>query len=887
MKVKELNPGDSLPLRYEDQHIARGFYPLLNGTWILAIITWFMYLLIFRVDHETSGSVAPFVVMLVLFAIPATALFAYGLHRMLYRARVTIDHKRVDATIRGLRGTRSWTEPLDAYLGVFARTKKMGSRDKGRRHITAWIVSLIHSSDRHRDVLLCRTGTQIDLRAASEKFAKLLGVPVLSETTDERPALTRALGIPRFGVSREQIYAKREAADLDKSVAQLAAENKLEIPEAPAAPPAEKSVYSVKKADGYTFTSSFWQLGVALSVLPLLGGSALLFWYFGPGVDPGRVNPYYVLGGGVLFTLMGLAAAVYGTLSRQELDVTPARVRKRTFLAGRLRGEAIIPASEVEEVKAVPSVGVSVISDQGSVTFYTHAGKSDVEKIHAALLATLASEPARDNEPEAGAVDTRKVGAARLVAQAEMYAGRSPDVIWQKLEQLGNSESTIAEGMRQISEDPRNPHAATVRSFLEQRRAPPAPADPLPAKHASRSSRAFSVFCVVISTVMGVIYLFSGSTEIQTERSPAPVAETKPADRAQIEQKFQNFDLQPRADVGFVLIGGRGLIAEARGDDLFITVDNIVLENRAGVPGRGMRYSRLGLAVTPTASGGRQEPERVWDEDTKGDLGPESPAHQLTERVFHLPEMAEKCAQECRARLMISVQTPSGSTHEEYSEFTSFRLKSESHSVAAEPAPSQSWGVYYGRAIQRRNNGQHREALRLFQEAAYFIEKNLGPDHPAKARTLATAAEIHKDLRQHAQYESAMIEAYEILAKYSDAEIKQLLGTNVQHIDQESVARTLAEFYWGQGRHDKSNEYYKHAHTAAPGLDITDDDRNVRLAYSAAGIMATACMLKNYDEAATALEELKRRALSARANDRESLDYWIKSGESRIQERRC
>ena len=51
--------------------------------------------------------------------------------------------------------------------------------------------------------------------------------------------------------------------------------------------------------------------------------------------------------------------------------------------------------------------------------------------------------------------------------------------------------------------------------------------------------------------------------------------------------------------------------------------------------------------------------------------------------------------------------------------------------------------------------------------------------------------------------------------------------------------------------------------------------------------MASACMLQKFDEAQRAMDGLKRRIKSVGPGSRKKLEYWIRTGEPRIRDRKC
>jgi hypothetical protein len=92
---------------------------------------------------------------------------------------------------------------------------------------------------------------------------------------------------------------------------------------------------------------------------------------------------------------------------------------------------------------------------------------------------------------------------------------------------------------------------------------------------------------------------------------------------------------------------------------------------------------------------------------------------------------------------------------------------------------------------------------------------------------------------------------------------------------------------FSDGRYGDAYAYYERAHAAARDLDTTEYSRNRKLAGSAAGLMATACMLGRWDVADRAMAELKERIGKVEPAEQKRLEYWIRTGEPRLKARKC
>ena len=108
-------------------------------------------------------------------------------------------------------------------------------------------------------------------------------------------------------------------------------------------------------------------------------------------------------------------------------------------------------------------------------------------------------------------------------------------------------------------------------------------------------------------------------------------------------------------------------------------------------------------------------------------------------------------------------------------------------------------------------------------------------------------------------------------------------------ISKDTVTATIrkGDHYWDKRNYAEAYTYYKQAYAEANALDESNKTRNRKLAFSSSGIMATTCMLGKWDEADAAMEELKERYKDLTPENQKKLDYWIRTGEPRLKNRKC
>ena len=205
----------------------------------------------------------------------------------------------------------------------------------------------------------------------------------------------------------------------------------------------------------------------------------------------------------------------------------------------------------------------------------------------------------------------------------------------------------------------------------------------------------------------------------------------------------------------------------------------------------------------------------------------------------------------------------------------------------ASTAVNAPWRDLQADAQRAANKKKFNEARRLYQAAIDGLRAELGSDHPGLATLLVERAGVF-DRQQRAQaYESDMLEAWRIVAGLGVASIRAALAGTSLEADKEAIARELGDHFWDQRDYVRAFEYYELAYQAADALDTTPEDYNRRQASNSAGRMATACMLGRWEIADEAMAELKKRIRHVDAQTRERLEYWIRTGEPRLANRKC
>ncbi|XOF33816.1 MAG: hypothetical protein ACL93V_00515 [Candidatus Electrothrix sp. YB6] len=161
-----------------------------------------------------DGTFEPAMLMALILTVSGIGLFLFGLYLFSARTVTEFDGKTFRYRSKSLFGSKAWDEPLSKYEGVLARSK-YHSGGRNSSSYTDYIVELIHPDEQRRITLWQSRNSSSGHRANWEKYCRQFGLPALKEDGEG--------------------YTRRAPDDLDKSVRELAAEGKLEIPFDPAA----------------------------------------------------------------------------------------------------------------------------------------------------------------------------------------------------------------------------------------------------------------------------------------------------------------------------------------------------------------------------------------------------------------------------------------------------------------------------------------------------------------------------------------------------------------------------------------------------------------------------------------------------------------------------
>lgn len=371
-----LHIGKTLPLRHQEgARIGGGILALLFGGVFAAFPLLFVDMWLRSTDGvEIQGSSGAAAAVLGVFLLFGLGIMALGVGAFMHRLDLEIDSERVRGSRRGLRGSRIWDDPLSDYRGVLAE-EEHHSGSKNRASYTLHKITLKHRRDDGRDALLYRSRSSTGHRAETEAFARLIGRPVIVEGDDGR-------------------YSEREVEDLDKSVAELVGEGKLDAAFDPSSPPRSRFLTMQPQGSGYMFETTYLRVGsVVTSALFGVGGLGLMYWYFGPGIEGGEGSPWVVPVVGGVFAAVGVFGCLYSLFGATRLYVQPEGVRLHTTLWQWSLQDRELATVAIEEVQVKKRkdgrTSLRISGDRGQIKFGEYLGDAEREYVRSCVIATI------------------------------------------------------------------------------------------------------------------------------------------------------------------------------------------------------------------------------------------------------------------------------------------------------------------------------------------------------------------------------------------------------------------------------------------------------------------------------------------------------------------
>ncbi|MBE9556295.1 MAG: hypothetical protein IMF08_05510 [Proteobacteria bacterium] len=336
---------------------------------ILFALAWGGFSTVGLVSKLQSDDVGPELLIFLIFPIIGIGMLLFGIHGLLWRRTIAFDGQTFTVTESGLKGAKSWTQPLSAYEGVMQSTERVRTKNSS---YTLYKIDLVHPDPDYKVNLYTNT-TESGFRGKWEAYARDLNLPAFEQG--------------------EGGMVRRAAADLDKSVGELIREGKVEIDYDTLSQPAEGVAVDI---EGDTIaitrtgpTNTWW--GSLIAVLfPLIFVGV---GFFAPDLPLfGRV----IFGGmGLLFELLFVIGVYQDLTTRVRLRIGPDGVRLVKVGGGGESKGKFIPAAEIEAVtlngkdnELRPALVIS--SDRKTLRFGAGLPRTTLEFAMNTLLAKVA-----------------------------------------------------------------------------------------------------------------------------------------------------------------------------------------------------------------------------------------------------------------------------------------------------------------------------------------------------------------------------------------------------------------------------------------------------------------------------------------------------------------
>lgn len=232
---------------------------------------------------------------------------------------------------------------------------------------------------------------------------------------------------------------------------------------------------------------------------------------------------------------------------------------------------------------------------------------------------------------------------------------------------------------------------------------------------------------------------------------------------------------------------------------------------------------------------------------------------------------------------LVAIQQAYNSPRPRSSRPSHARIRTHSKNTAPQSARSPE----YAKAVALYSQGHAAEAERALQALLASVQSSPSGPPPEAALVLEKLAEIHLAEGRNADYERNMERALAVLEPLNPAMAKTRLEANGARFDKESLARELGDYFRKQRQYKKSMTYYSLANHFAPQIEVTDAERNRRLAFSAEGMMAMACAAGYLAAAQNSMQELDKRMQTVDAASRAVLARAAQADEPQVKAGHC
>lgn len=308
---------DNLPVEHDEKGLK------LIGGFLMLFALFFGGVPAVIIVSMLRGEFDKDMLFMVVFVVMGIGQFVLGLTLMLRSKKFRIDRTGVSVEKLGLFGRKSWSEPFSNYKGVLCR-EQYHSGGRNSPSYTLYIVELAHE-EKSKNIQLYASRSEEGFRRIWEDYCRKLGMPALEADGDG--------------------YMVRSVEDLDKSVAQLVREGKVDVDFDPSKGIPAALAVSLD-GDNLVVTVIRRKVSTIWAVISLIVPA--VFVYAGFFVKDGPVALGFA---GMVFMLIIGLAVVWPLIARQRLRVSVSGIHVcRVWPWGETAGKRISSA-EIETVK--------------------------------------------------------------------------------------------------------------------------------------------------------------------------------------------------------------------------------------------------------------------------------------------------------------------------------------------------------------------------------------------------------------------------------------------------------------------------------------------------------------------------------------------------------
>lgn len=315
-----------------------------------------------------SGQFEPGLLFILLFTVIGAGLFMLGLSMFFKKKKTRFDELGVSVEQSGLFGDKSWSEPYSGYLGVLSRSE-YHSGGKNSPSYTLCIVELAHA-EKEKVVRLYTSRSEEGHRKIWEEYCRKLNMSAVEKDGDG--------------------YSERGVEDLDKTVAELVREGKVDLdfdttsnipPELQLVPEGDELLITVIKKK--------------LSIIGALIGLSIpsVFIYVGFFVKQAPIM-FGIMG--ILFLLAIVAGITWSLVSKQCARVSVSGIHVFSMHPWGETGGSRMRGEEIESIRVCAKEGrgaeaVWLTGDSASISVGQGLKREPLEWLKSCILKVLAS----------------------------------------------------------------------------------------------------------------------------------------------------------------------------------------------------------------------------------------------------------------------------------------------------------------------------------------------------------------------------------------------------------------------------------------------------------------------------------------------------------------